>query len=201
MNSQNAAETIRTRIQESIAAKQSLLEDTELIATIDRLAKDVAASILRGGKLLICGNGGSASDALHIAGEILGRFQMERPGYAAVALNADVATMTAIANDYGYEYVFSRQVEGLMQKDDILLGISTSGNSANIVRAFEKAKEKGGRTALLSGKDGGKLKAMADYPIVVPAKVTARIQECHLCIYHILCELVEAQIVAQTAAV
>lgn len=184
-------ELIRQRIQESIEAKQALLKDEKLLYAISALANEIVESLSNGGKLLVCGNGGSAADALHIAGEILGRFVMERPGYAAIALNADVATLTAVGNDYGYDHIFSRQVEGLMNHNDVLLGISTSGNSENIVRAFEKAKEKGGKTALLTGKTGGKLKDLADYAIIVPANVTARIQECHTCIYHILCELVE----------
>jgi len=186
-----SSELIRQRIQESIEVKQALLKDESLLHEISALAEAVVESLCTGGKLLVCGNGGSASDALHIAGEILGRFVMERPGYAAIALNADVATMTAVGNDYGFDQIFSRQVEGLMNSNDILLGISTSGNSENVIRAFEKAKEKGGKTALLSGKTGGKLKDLADYSIVVPSNVTARIQECHTCIYHILCELIE----------
>lgn len=190
---------IRSRMQESIDAVTTLLHDETTIAQIASLADAIAASILQGGKLLICGNGGSAADALHIAGEILGRFQKERRGYAAVALNADVATLTAIANDYGYEQVFSRQVEGLMTKQDILLGISTSGNSANIIHAFAKAKEIGGKTALLSGKDGGSLKSQADFAIIAPSQITAHVQECHLCIYHILCELIENALISNNA--
>jgi D-sedoheptulose 7-phosphate isomerase len=184
-------ELIRERFEISIETKQRILNNEEIIKSIDELANVIACSIKHGGKILICGNGGSASDSLHIAGEILGRFQKERKAYAAIALNSDVATMTAIANDYGYEEVFSRQVEGLMAPEDILLGISTSGNSKNIIRAFEKAHEIGGKTALLSGKDGGALKEMADYPIVVPSETTARIQETHMLIYHVLCEIVE----------
>lgn len=182
---------IKERFNESIAVKEAVLTNEQIINTISSLADEISESIKSGGKLLICGNGGSAADALHIAGEILGRFQKERKGYAAVSLNADVATMTAIANDYGYEEVFARQVEGIMNPQDILLGISTSGNSKNVVRAFEKAHDIGGKTALLSGKDGGVLKNIADYAIIVPSKVTARIQESHLLIYHILCEIIE----------
>lgn len=188
---------IRDRIRESIKVKEDILSSGEIIDTVSAMADAIAESIMSGGKLLTCGNGGSASDALHIAGEILGRFQKERRGYAAVALNADVATMTAIANDYGYEEVFARQAEGIMKPEDIILGISTSGNSGNIVRAFEKAHEIGGRTALLSGKDGGKLKAMSDFCIIVPSGVTARIQEGHIVIYHILCELIENKLMGQ----
>lgn len=186
---------IEKRLRESIQAKQEVLHNPALLQEIARLADAIGTAILGGGKLLLCGNGGSAADALHIAGEILGRFQKERPGFGAIALNADVATLTAIANDYGYDEVFARQVEGLMKPRDILMGISTSGHSRNVVRAFEKAKEIGGTVALLAGKDGGVLKSMADIPVVVPAQVTARVQECHLCIYHILCELVEDRLI------
>jgi D-sedoheptulose 7-phosphate isomerase len=182
---------IRERFESSIETKKKIIDNDDMIRSIDELANTIANTIANGGKLLICGNGGSASDALHIAGEIVGRFQKERKSYAAIALNSDVATMTAIANDYGYDEVFSRQVEGLMNPDDILLGISTSGNSQNIIKAFEKAHEIGGKTALLSGRDGGKLKSISDFSIVVPSDVTARIQESHLLIYHIMCEIIE----------
>lgn len=182
---------IRERFEISIETKQKILDNERIIKCIDELADVIACSMKHGGKLLVCGNGGSAADSLHIAGEILGRFQKERKAYAAIALNADVATMTSIANDYGYEEVFSRQVEGLMNPEDILLGISTSGNSKNIIRAFKTAHKIGGRTALLSGNDGGVLKEMADYSVVVPSDITARIQETHMLIYHVLCEIVE----------
>ena len=144
-----------------------------------------------GGKVLLCGNGGSASDALHIAGELIGRFQRERQGLPAIALNADVASMTAIANDYGYDRIFERGVEGLLNKGDTLIGISTSGNSENVYLAVKKAKEKGGKTIALLGKDGGKINDIADISIVVPSDCTARIQESHIMIGHIICELVE----------
>lgn len=185
-------EMVKGCIEESIDTKVRILKDDKLIAEVAILAEDITRALKEGYKVLTCGNGGSASDALHIAGELVGRFQMERPGYSAIALNADIATLTAIANDYGYEQIFSRQVEALMEKGDILIGISTSGNSANLVKAFERARELGGRTALLTGRDGGELKRLADYKIIVPSDVTARIQESHMCIYHIICELVES---------
>ena len=184
-------EIIQARFRESIETKNRLLQDESLLNMMLILSDAIVDAIRSGGKLLICGNGGSASDASHIAGEIVGRFQKERKGYAAISLSADVATMTSIANDYGYEDVFARQVEGLMSRNDILLGISTSGNSLNIIKAFKKVKETGGKTALLSGKGGGELKNLADYAIIIPSDATARIQEAHLCIYHILCELIE----------
>lgn len=187
----NQERLIRKEIQISIDVKRQILEDTVLIEQIADAGKRMADALRSGGKILACGNGGSASDALHIAGEIVGRFQKERRAYAAVALNADPAVMTAVANDYGFDEVFARQVEGLMTARDVLLGLSTSGNSANVIKAFEKAKEIGGTTILLSGKAGGKLRFMADIAIIVPSDVTAHIQEAHECIYHILCGLIE----------
>jgi D-sedoheptulose 7-phosphate isomerase len=182
---------IRTRIEESIQTKTLIINDLALITIISKLADAIVETLNVNGKLLLCGNGGSASDALHIAGELVGRFQKERQAWPAVVLNADVATMTSIANDYGYDEVFARQIDAHMKKEDILLGISTSGNSSNIIRAFIQARERGGKTALLSGKGGGALKDLADFPIIVPSDVTARIQESHICIAHIICELVE----------
>lgn len=179
------------RIEESIEVKQSLLKDEELLRTVSGLAEAAVRCLNSGGKLVLCGNGGSASDALHFAGEIVGRFQKERSPWPAVVLNADVATMTAIANDYGYDDVFARQAEGIVCPGDVLIGISTSGNSENVRRAVEIAKNKGATTAALLGRDGGKIGKLAEYPIVVRGNVTARIQECHILLIHILCELIE----------
>ena len=184
-------EKIREEIRASVDVKQRMLNDPATIQIISEAAACMADALKNGGKILVCGNGGSAADALHIAGEIVGRFRKERPAYAAVALNADPAVMTAVANDYGFEQVFARQVEGLMTDKDILLGLSTSGNSVNVIRAFEKAKEIGGKTVLLSGGSGGRLRETADIAIVVPSDVTAHIQEAHECVYHILCGLIE----------
>lgn len=187
-------ELIKQRIADSIAVKQQLLKNEGLVDTVARLADDIVSCISNGGKLVICGNGGSASDALHFAGEIVGRFVKERKAWPAVVLNADVATMTAIANDYGYDDVFARQAEGHVNLGDIFIGISTSGNSENVYRAQLKAKELGAKTACLVGKDGGKIGREADYAIIVPCNVTARVQECHINIIHILCELAEAKL-------
>lgn len=184
-------EKIIGEIQESIEAKQKVLDNSEMLKTLELMADQITETLKKGGKILLCGNGGSASDALHIAGEIVGRFQKERKAYNAIALNADVATMTAIANDYGYDQVFSRQVEGLMTDKDVLIGISTSGNSKNIIKAVEKAHEIGGKAYLFSGKDGGKLKDICDLCIIAPSDVTTHIQEVHECLYHILCGLIE----------
>ena len=184
-------EKIIGEIQDSIEAKQKVLVNSEILKTLELMADQITETLKKGGKILLCGNGGSASDALHFAGEIVGRFQKERKAYNAIALNADVATMTAIANDYGYDQVFSRQVEGLMTDKDVLIGISTSGNSKNIIKAVEKAHEIGGKAYLFSGKDGGKLKDICDLCIIVPSDVTTHIQEVHECLYHILCGLIE----------
>ena len=184
-------EKIIGEIQDSIEAKQKVLDNSEILKTLELMADQITETLKKGGKILLCGNGGSASDALHFAGEIVGRFQKERKAYNAIALNADVATMTAIANDYGYDQVFSRQVEGLMTDKDVLIGISTSGNSKNIIKAVEKAHEIGGKAYLFSGKDGGKLKDICDLCIIVPSDVTTHIQEVHECLNHILCGLIE----------
>lgn len=184
-------ELIRERINDSIKLKQSLLNDSALLENISRTADEIVTCIRNGGKLILCGNGGSASDALHFAGEIVGRFQKERTPWPAVVLNADVATMTAIANDYSYDDMFARQAEAHAQAGDILIGISTSGNSENVLRAVRAAKSKGAKTVALLGKDGGKIAHEADYPLIVRHNVTARVQECHICIIHILCEIAE----------
>lgn len=179
------------RLRESIETKKYITEDAELIECIGCVGQEMSKAIQNGGKLVICGNGGSASDALHFAGEVIGRFQKERNAWPVVVLNADVATMTAIANDYGYDEIFARQAEGHIKENDIFIGISTSGNSENILRAVEIAKEKGAKTAGILGRDGGKIGEKVDYPIVINSNVTARIQESHICIIHILCEIIE----------
>lgn len=185
---------IKQRIADSIETKQRILADDMLVRHIETAAMMVSDALKSGGKILLCGNGGSASDALHIAGEIVGRFQKERKSYPAIALNADVATMTAIANDYGYDTVFERAVEGYMKSGDVIIGISTSGNSENVRRAIAKASELGGKSIALLGKDGGKIAGIADCPIIVPSNCTARIQESHIMIGHIICEIAECDI-------
>ena len=182
---------IKERINESIKVKQSILDDNELLENISKVADEIVLCIKNGGKLILCGNGGSCSDSQHFAGEIVGRFQKERKAWSAIVLNSDVATMTAIANDYSYDEVFARQAEAHTNKDDIFIGISTSGNSENVLRALKTAKSKGAKVVALLGKDGGKISHEADYPLTVRYNITARVQECHICIIHILCELVE----------
>ena len=184
-------QTVKVRIQESIDTKSRILADEELLKKIQDAGEAVRKAVQSGNKVLLCGNGGSASDSLHIAGEFVGRFQKERNSLPAIALNADVASLTSIANDYGYEHVFERGVEGYGKSGDVLIGISTSGNSCNVNLALKKAREMGIITIGLSGKNGGEMAALADISIVVPSDVTARIQESHIMIGHIICELAE----------
>lgn len=187
----NSVEIVKKCIFDSIDTKKKILSEEKFIEKIETVSDEIFKVIKNGGKILICGNGGSASDALHMAGEIVGRFQKERNAWPALALNADIASMTAIANDYGYDEIFSRATEAYMTKKDIIVGISTSGNSENIYRAILKAKDIGGKTIALLGKDGGKIAVEADYSIIIPSDITARIQESHIMIIHILCELIE----------
>lgn len=157
--------------------------------------KDIIVnSIKNEGKILIAGNGGSAADAQHFAAEIVGRFMLERKGYPAIALTTDTSILTAVGNDYGYDTIFSRQVEALGKKNDVFIGISTSGNSKNIIEAIKKAKEKGLVVIGLAGKDGGLMKDMCDECLVFNYKETARIQEHHLMSYHLICEFIEADL-------
>lgn len=182
---------VQKRIQESIAVKQQLLEDSAQLAQIEAAAELIRHSLECGGKVLFCGNGGSAADSLHLTAEFVGKFQKERKALAAVSLNANISSITAIANDYSYDMVFARAVEALMKPEDVLVGISTSGNSENAYQAMLKAKEIGGITVSLLGRDGGKIKKVSDIPIIVPSECTARIQETHMMIGHIICEIVE----------
>lgn len=147
-------------------------------------------------KVLICGNGGSAADSQHFAAELTGRYKRERKGLSAIALSTDTSALTAIGNDYGYEYVFSRQVEALAKQGDVVIGISTSGNSKNVINALESANKIGCLTISLSGKDGGVIKNLCDYSIIAPSDDTPRIQEIHILCIHILCELIEREFVS-----
>jgi D-sedoheptulose 7-phosphate isomerase len=149
-------------------------------------------TINNGGKILLMGNGGSAADSQHIAAEIVGRFKKERKGMPAIALTTDTSILTSVGNDYGYDYIFARQIEALCRPEDMVIGITTSGNSANVVRAIEAAREIGATTVGLTGGTGGKLNALCSYNIVVPSSVTARIQEAPIFIGHSLCEILES---------
>ncbi len=179
--------------------KEFLYESAEVKkAVADTLSDKIleAINIARtsyrnGGKMLLMGNGGSAGDAQHIAAEFIGRYKKERKPVAAIALTVDSSVLTCVGNDYGYENVFARQVEGLAKKEDVVIAISTSGNSENVIRGVEKAREIGAKTIGLLGKQGGKLKDMVDLAIVVPSSDTARIQEAHITIGHIICEILD----------
>ncbi|MFP4295180.1 MAG: SIS domain-containing protein [Halothiobacillaceae bacterium] len=180
---------IRQRIREHAI----LLEKLEKLAPqIDALAATAQATLGTGGKILLCGNGGSAADAQHIAAELVGRFQRDRDGLAAIALTTDTSILTSVGNDYGFEQIFARQVRALARDGDLLIGLSTSGNSANVMAAIDAARGIGCRTFGLLGGDGGLIATRADAGIVIPSRVTARIQEMHILIGHILCELVES---------
>lgn len=183
---------VRDHFAESIATKQTSAEAlAESIAAAGRVMSD---ALLSDGKILSCGNGGSAADAQHFSSELLNRFEMERPGLPAVALTTDASTVTSISNDYSYEEIFSKQVRALGKPQDVLLGISTSGNSENVIRAIAAAHERGMKVVALSGRDGGRMADMfaeGDVEIRVPATRTARIQEVHLVVIHCLCDLID----------
>ena len=166
-----------------------------LVPVIRASAERMSSAIHAGGKILWMGNGGSAADSQHLAAELLGRFTRERRAIASMALTTDSSVLTAIGNDYGYDTVFSRQVEGLCTPKDIVVGISTSGNSPNVLRAIAVAKQIGAFTIGFSGRDGGRLREAVDLCLTVPSPVTARIQECHILIGHILCDWIEAAII------
>jgi len=185
---------IRAQIADSAATKQAILENQELINTIMNVAKACVEVYRHGKKTLLAGNGGSAADAQHIAAELVGRYGFDRPSIPSLALTTDTSNLTAIGNDYGYDKVFSRQLEGMAQEGDLFIGISTSGNSQNIINAFESAKDRGVTTVALVGRDGGKMAAMADYAIIVPSNATPRIQETHILIGHILCDIIEKEL-------
>lgn len=185
---------IRQEIKASLAAKEAVLKDENMLQIIERVAQHSIDSLNRGRKILVAGNGGSAADAQHIAGELVSRFYYDRPALPAIALTVDTSILTAIGNDYGYEDVFSRQLEALAQEGDVFLAISTSGNSKNILKAIKVAKERRIKVVGLTGQNGGEMKAMCDEIIMVPSSVTPRIQECHILIGHIICALIEAKI-------
>ena len=165
----------------------------EQMDVIQLMAERCKEALKAGNQVLFCGNGGSAADAQHLAAELIGRFQKERRSLASIALTTDTSILTAVANDYGYDEVFARQVEGLGRSGDVLIGISTSGNSANVVKAALKARDTGMHTIAFTGEGGGKLKDICDITFAVPSKVTARIQEMHIMVGHIICELVEEE--------
>jgi len=182
---------INKYIKSSVENYTRVLQDDILQENIQQIASKSIAAFRDNKKMLLCGNGGSASDAQHIAAELSGRFYTDRPPLYAEALHVNSSYMTAVANDYGYEATYTRMVEAAGRKGDVLIGISTSGNSSNVVKAMQKAKEIGMLTVGFTGKDGGKLKDICDIMICVPSVDTPRIQEAHILIGHILCQLIE----------
>lgn len=184
---------IKDIITASVETKQRILADEGLLQTIQDIAGLVTAAFRNGNRVYFCGNGGSAADAQHLAAEFSGRFYTDRKALPAEALHCNTSYLTAVANDYGYDLVFSRMMDGVGEKGDVLIGLSTSGNSPNILLAFETARVKGIHTVGFTGATGGKMKALSDFLVNVPSTDTPRIQESHITIGHIICQLVEEQ--------
>lgn len=184
---------IESLIAASIDVKQKLLSDPSIVEKIDAVVKETVQALHRGNRLWFCGNGGSAADAQHLAAEFSGRFYKDRKALPAEALHCNTSYLTAVANDYSYDIVYARLVEGICNKGDILFGFSTSGNSTNIIQAFEMAKSKDIITIGFTGESGGKLKGLSDYLLNVPSSDTPRIQESHILIGHIICQLSEEE--------
>ena len=183
---------ITSSIEQSIEVKRSILTDHDLIGVLELCISDCIRALTAGNKLLFCGNGGSAADAQHIAAELSGRFKLDREPLFAEALHVNSSYMTAVANDYGFEEVYARLVRGMGKEGDILFALSTSGNSSNIIRAAETARERGMKVIAMTGSNGGKLKEVCHHLLNVPSKDTARIQEAHILIGHVICEMVES---------
>jgi len=182
---------VRNRIQRSIEIKRALLSDAHFEDMVAQAALQIVKALRSGGKVIFCGNGGSAADAQHLAAEFTGRYLKERSALPALALHANTSALTAIGNDYGFDRVFARQMEGLGKEGDVAVGISTSGNSPNVLRAIEVARSKSIYTVALTGASGGKMKDVADCTICIPSEETPRIQECHILTGHIICEIAE----------
>lgn len=184
-------EQIKNIIQASIDVKQQVLASEELLATIEKVVDFITNSLQNNGRIYFCGNGGSAADAQHLAAEFSGRFYTDRKALPAEALHCNTSYLTAVANDYSFDVIYARLIDGIGVKGDVLVGLSTSGNSGNIVKAFEIAKEKGIITVGFTGLSGGTMKSLSDFLINVPSTDTPRIQEAHILIGHIICQLVE----------
>ena len=191
-------ENIKNIIRASIAVKEQALADDKLMQAVKDSVNIIVSAFEKGNKVLFCGNGGSASDAQHLAAELTGRFYTDRDALPAEALHCNSSYLTAVANDYSYDVIYSRLLKGVGNRGDILVGLSTSGNSKNIVKAFEMAKEKGMTTIGFTGSTGGKLKTLSDVLINVPSDDTPRVQETHITLGHIICQLVEELYFAKT---
>lgn len=181
-------------INASISTKQRILDSPVLMRTIEEVTNVISTAFRNGNKVLFCGNGGSAADAQHLAAEFSGRFYTDRDPLPSEALHCNSSYMTAVANDYGYDVVYSRMIRGMGKPGDVLVGLSTSGNSVNIINAMAEAKKIGMINVVFSGEGGGKLRSMCDYLINVPSNDTPRIQESHIMVGHIICELVESDL-------
>ena len=186
-------EYIEHQIDELITCLSDL---KALSAPVNEAVQQCVAALRQGNKIIFCGNGGSASQSQHLAAELVGRYKLERPALNALSLTVDTSNLTAIGNDYGYDVIFSRQLEGVGKSGDVLIGLSTSGNSANVLHAFRRAKELGIRTIALVGRMGGQMKQEADLALAVPADTSAHIQEMHLALGHLICDLIEKQLYA-----
>lgn len=184
-------EKIKKIIQASIDTKQQVLQNEQLLTTIEKVVDAIVTAFKNGNRVYFCGNGGSAADAQHLAAEFSGRFYKDRKALPAEALHCNTSYLTAVGNDYGYDVVYSRIIEGIGEKGDVLVGLSTSGKSANIIKAFESARQNGMITVAFTGLTGGAMKAVSDYLINIPSADTPRIQESHIMIGHIVCQLVE----------
>jgi len=182
---------VKRQLQQSAATLQAVLSDETIHTSVMEAARVTAEAMRAGRKLMVCGNGGSAADAQHLVAEFVVRLEQDRPALRAIALTTDSSILTAAGNDYGYEHVFERQVEALAAKGDVLLAISTSGNSKNCLLALEKARTMEVHTVSFTGNGGGAMKALSDINVIVPSKVTMNIQECHLALEHIFCMVVE----------
>jgi D-sedoheptulose 7-phosphate isomerase len=193
-DSSDFEQRVRRSIEASIAVKQQLLRSVETVSAMAKVSEILIAALQKGNKPLLFGNGGSAADAQHIAAEFVGRFAFDRPALPALALSVNTSAVTAIGNDYGFDLVFARQIEALGRPGDVAIGISTSGNSPNVLQGIAVAKKMGLHTVVLTGAAGGKLKTAADYCICAPSNDTPRIQECHILIGHIISELAEQTI-------
>jgi D-sedoheptulose 7-phosphate isomerase len=181
-------------LKASVGVKEKLLADENLVQTIKIITEKIIAAFNNGNKVLFCGNGGSAADAQHLAAEFSGRFYTDRNPLPSEALHCNTSYLTAVANDYGYEFVYSRLLKGMGREGDIIVGLSTSGNSGNILKAFEQARTMGITTIAFTGEGGGKMKDLSDILMNVPSNDTPRIQECHITVGHIICQLVEEQL-------
>ena len=189
-------DTLTATLRDSINLKTEILADDVLLSATERATAVLLECFRSGGKALFCGNGGSAADAQHLAAELSGRFYLDRPALPAEALHANTSYLTAVANDYGFDEVYARLVSGMGKKGDVLLGLTTSGNSPNVVKSFEAARVMGIHTIGLTGQGGGALASLSDVLIAIPTKVTPRIQECHVLLGHVICEVVEREFFA-----